>query len=638
MSSDITEFNLNDIILRSINIFTKSKTFLDIAKNKHISERKKLRLLRLLNMFPNFADMLKIYKIVQNIDSKSYIENMVDTIKKQESKEKYTFFQEHEGKEYSFEYFLTELKKIIHSDDTQKGGAETSPAQEEPTKTDTPVPAIPTPAPAIPTPAPAIPTPAPATPAPATPAQEPPTPSTPTPVAASEPEPVSEPVPETLTPGQESGQEATPEQGAEPEAIPEEDRSECCDEKSKLYKELDSMLTQKTKEIDESIESGTFLSNMLESNDESEQQTLLNVIKKEPYNKVYENFSINFTEEIAAFKDQDKPTIAILVNMLGNPKYMQIISELITNIPLAKEKFAGNPILIIINTIKSTFDSVIAGIEAGKKTASTVGGLKDIIALVVSIIADVTGVGAPFAAASTAVGATGLIHVFPILLSAGEMLKPLAKFGFLISIKHDKEAAEYLLNNYPPIMVAANICLLVVSSIKKVVNTDNMCLFINYELDTTTRTTVDNTLDKFLTTIQTGGSINIEELIINESGEQTPSININSLFTNGFTFFTDIVIASMYKMLGLKSTCALLSLYQQLNIQELKKTLDDIKKSASCPDNPINKLSEWVDFIINFLNVPGETIGKLILPFTSLFGVEDTQDTANTESGKCPNK
>ena len=120
MSSDITEFNLNDIILRSINIFTKSKTFLDIAKNKHISERKKLRLLRLLNMFPNFADMLKIYKIVQNIDSKSYIENMVDTIKKQESKEKYTFFQEHEGKEYSFEYFLTELKKIIHSDDTQK--------------------------------------------------------------------------------------------------------------------------------------------------------------------------------------------------------------------------------------------------------------------------------------------------------------------------------------------------------------------------------------------------------------------------------------------------------------------------------------------------------------------------------------
>ena len=637
MSSDITEFNLNDIILRSINIFTKSKTFLDIAKNKHISERKKLRLLRLLNMFPNFADMLKIYKIVQNIDSKSYIENMVDTIKKQESKEKYTFFQEHEGKEYSFEYFLTELKKIIHSDDTQKGGSETSPAP-TPAPTPSPTPATPTPAQEPPTPAQE----APATPAPATPALATPTPAPASePVAASEPasEPgLEEPVPETLTPGQESGQEATPEQGAEPEAIPEEDRSECCDEKSKLYKELDSMLTQKTKEIDESIESGTFLSNMLESNDESEQQTLLNVIKKEPYNKVYENFSINFTEEIAAFKDQDKPTIAILVNMLGNPKYMQIISELITNIPLAKEKFAGNPILIIINTIKSTFDSVIAGIEAGKKTASTVGGLKDIIALVVSIIADVTGVGAPFAAASTAVGATGLIHVFPILLSAGEMLKPLAKFGFLISIKHDKEAAEYLLNNYPPIMVAANICLLVVSSIKKVVNTDNMCLFINYELDTTTRTTVDNTLDKFLTTIQTGGSINIEELIINESGEQTPSININSLFTNGFTFFTDIVIASMYKMLGLKSTCALLSLYQQLNIQELKKTLDDIKKSASCPDNPINKLSEWVDFIINFLNVPGETIGKLILPFTSLFGVEDTQDTANTESGKCPNK
>ena len=97
----------------------------------------------------------------------------------------------------------------------------------------------------------------------------------------------------------------------------------------------------------------------------------------------------------------------------------------------------------------------------------------------------------------------------------------------------------------------------------------------------------------------------------------------------------------MYKMLGLKSTCALLSLIHQLNIKELKKTLDDIKINMSCPDNPINKLSDWVGFIINFLNVPGETIGNLINPFTSLFGIEDTKDTQDatkTESGTCPNK
>ena len=123
MSSDITEFNLKDILFRSINIITKSKSFLDISKNKHMSDRKKLRLLRLLNMFPNFADMLKIYKNVQNIDSKLYIENMIDTIKEQESKGKYTLFEQVAGKEYSFEYFFTELKKLIHSDDTQKGGA-----------------------------------------------------------------------------------------------------------------------------------------------------------------------------------------------------------------------------------------------------------------------------------------------------------------------------------------------------------------------------------------------------------------------------------------------------------------------------------------------------------------------------------
>ena len=33
MSSDITEFNLKDMLFRSINIITKSKSFLDISKN-----------------------------------------------------------------------------------------------------------------------------------------------------------------------------------------------------------------------------------------------------------------------------------------------------------------------------------------------------------------------------------------------------------------------------------------------------------------------------------------------------------------------------------------------------------------------------------------------------------------------------
>ena len=104
MSSDITDFNINDIIFRGINIINKSKTFLDIVKDKNMSERKKLRLLRLLNMFPNFAEMLKVYKNIEYIDTKTYIENVINNIKDTHLKEDYKYLEKYKGEEYTFNY------------------------------------------------------------------------------------------------------------------------------------------------------------------------------------------------------------------------------------------------------------------------------------------------------------------------------------------------------------------------------------------------------------------------------------------------------------------------------------------------------------------------------------------------------
>ena len=105
MPSDIEEFNINDIVFRGMRIINKSKTFLDISLDKTISERKKLRLLRLLNMFPNFAEMLKVYKNIVRIDIKDYVQNVINNL----NTDAYVEFKPvHIDKDLTYESFVKE--------------------------------------------------------------------------------------------------------------------------------------------------------------------------------------------------------------------------------------------------------------------------------------------------------------------------------------------------------------------------------------------------------------------------------------------------------------------------------------------------------------------------------------------------
>jgi len=622
MSSEITVFNLNDILSRTIHIIDKSKSFMNIANNKNISERKKIRLLRLLNMFPSFSEMLNVYKNIEHIDNKAYVKNFINNLKKYEKMDIYKNIESNNGSTYSFESVIAEIKKIITSDETQKGGTDPATKTEPETTTES------------------------ATTEPAT-----------TESATTEPATTAETKPATKPATKEESQEATLTEELEPVEQPIIDDSECCNEQSSLYKELESVI-EKNKTM---FESENFVKMITQTNndDSNSLKNLLDLLQTGPYKKIYEHFSINFDQQIEDFRKGKKPTVAIIANMLGNPQYKTIIRELFNNLKIErlKENFKGQPLLIMVNTIKSTFESIKSGANSAKKTIATAGSLKDILALVISIIADITGVGAPFAASSTAVGAAGLINIVPVLASVGEAVQPFIHFQFLVSMNMDKDAGQYLLENFPPIMVVINMLHLVISSINTVVNTSNICSMLHYDLGDN-RESVKTLLDSFYNDISANKTIKINELYIllgqdmqpvsiedkklkledqmsRKVGIDTNTLpNLDMVYKNIYIVIINLIICNLKDMLGLTSTIALLSILQQLNIKEFKKTLDKLSAGINCPNNPINKFSNGLSFIIKFLNVPTDAIGDLIFPFSSFFGIEDSPET---DSGNCPN-
>lgn len=635
MSSEITVFNLNDILSRTIHIIDKSKSFMNIANNKNISERKKIRLLRLLNMFPSFSEMLNVYKNIEHIDNKAYVKNFINNLKKYEKMDIYKNIESNNGSTYSFESVIAEIKKIITSDETQKGGADPATKTESSTTTE----------PATKT-EPETPTESATTTEPAT-----------TESATTEPTTTAETKSATKPATKEESQEATLTEESELVEQPIIDDSECCNEQSSLYKELESVI-EKNKTM---FESENFVKMITQTNndDSNSLKNLLDLLQTGPYKKIYEHFSINFDQQIEDFRKGKKPTVAIIANMLGNPQYKTIIRELFNNLKIErlKENFKGQPLLIMVNTIKSTFESIKSGANSAKKTIATAGSLKDILALVISIIADITGVGAPFAASSTAVGAAGLINIVPVLASVGEAVQPFIHFQFLVSMNMDKDAGQYLLENFPPIMVVINMLHLVISSINTVVNTSNICSMLHYDLGDN-RESVKTLLDSFYNDISANKTIKINELYIllgqdmqpvsiedkklkledqmsRKVGIDTNTLpNLDMVYKNIYIVIINLIICNLKDMLGLTSTIALLSILQQLNIKEFKKTLDKLSAGINCPNNPINKFSNGLSFIIKFLNVPTDAIGDLIFPFSSFFGIEDSPET---DSGNCPN-
>ena len=578
MPADIDEFNINDIVFRGMRIINKSKTFLDISLDKTISERKKLRLLRLLNMFPNFAEMLKVYKNIINIDIKDYVKNVITNL----NTDSYENFKPvHIDKDLTYESFVKELKQLIETDDIQKGGA----AAAASTASTAPPPAAPAPPPAAPAP---------------------------------------------------------PAEAAAPEAAVREEETQdptcnpsTCGEGSPLYTQLETKINVIGDELND-----LSLQTIFKSDTEST-NNLLELITTEPYKKVYDFYKVDFTQYIEELNKGEKKPLQILLNIAFNPQYLQIIRELLSPVRWenAINNYKGSPLLIILNTVKSTYESIQSSINTSTKGISAAGSIKELIGLVVSIVAICTGAGAPFAASSAGVSALGLPTLIPLLKMSGEFVGPIAYFSFLTSINQDKEAGKYLLENIPPLLTIFNIFSLFVASIYKVVNTDNLCQLINFPIDDQVKQILDTKLEEFYKMAQQSKSINIDELFEDNTGKKSMEVpDITVILNKLKNIIINLFLHNIINLLGMVSTFALLSLLEKFDLKELKELFKNIKTNLSCPDHPINKTLGGVEFIVKFLNVPFETIGDL-LPIPSFIKQIFGDDPATEpEKATCPNK
>ena len=620
MPADIDEFNINDIVFRGMRIINKSKTFLDISLDKTISERKKLRLLRLLNMFPNFAEMLKVYKNIINIDIKDYVKNVITNL----NTDSYENFKPvHIDKDLTYESFVKELKQLIETDDIQKGGAAPPPAAAEAPEPE----ALPEALPAAPTsPTAAVPT---------APAPPPAAPAAPTAAAS------TEPAPPPAAPTSPAAAAAAAAAAPAETAVPEEETQDptcnpsTCGEGSPLYTQLETKINVIGDELND-----LSLQTIFKSDTEST-NNLLELITTEPYKKVYDFYKVDFTQYIEELNKGEKKPLQILLNIAFNPQYLQIIRELLSPVRWenAINNYKGSPLLIILNTVKSTYESIQSSINTSTKGISAAGSIKELIGLVVSIVAICTGAGAPFAASSAGVSALGLPTLIPLLKMSGEFVGPIAYFSFLTSINQDKEAGKYLLENIPPLLTIFNIFSLFVASIYKVVNTDNLCQLINFPIDDQVKQILDTKLEEFYKMAQQSKSINIDELFEDNTGKKSMEVpDITVILNKLKNIIINLFLHNIINLLGMVSTFALLSLLEKFDLKELKELFKNIKTNLSCPDHPINKTLGGVEFIVKFLNVPFETIGDL-LPIPSFIKQIFGDDPATEpEKATCPNK
>ena len=77
MNTQDSSIDLKDVFKRAMDTYNKSHEFYTICK-KNISYRKKIRLLRLLHLFPMIPQTIKNYNTVQDTSYKDYIDDIID--------------------------------------------------------------------------------------------------------------------------------------------------------------------------------------------------------------------------------------------------------------------------------------------------------------------------------------------------------------------------------------------------------------------------------------------------------------------------------------------------------------------------------------------------------------------------------
>ena len=75
MEQKLEDIDLEDILTRAITVYNKSYNFYTLSK-KNMNERKKLKKLRLLGLFPMVGTLIKNYQTVHDLSYNNYLDTI----------------------------------------------------------------------------------------------------------------------------------------------------------------------------------------------------------------------------------------------------------------------------------------------------------------------------------------------------------------------------------------------------------------------------------------------------------------------------------------------------------------------------------------------------------------------------------
>lgn len=198
-------------------------------------------------------------------------------------------------------------------------------------------------------------------------------------------------------------------------------------------------------------------------------------------------------------------------------EYEDIIINIVQNIIRLKKEGVNNPFVHIVEIFKS----LVSGLNELKTTVSdlvvSVKFILNTVGLIGTLAGSVASVGYT-ASAGVATGVHEVLGVVNILRIIIDFFSPLVTFFSLIILRQDELAAEVLISNYPLFLeMPVNIAYSIISVISQGINMKNLCMIL--ELTNTIPTVpstpgLDISLDNIYSELQITSHINLNKYSI----------------------------------------------------------------------------------------------------------------------------
>jgi hypothetical protein len=166
-------------------------------------------------------------------------------------------------------------------------------------------------------------------------------------------------------------------------------------------------------------------------------------------------------------------------------EYEDIIIAIVNNIMRLKREGVNNPFLIIIDTIQTLVASVMELKNTVSDMVSTFTAVLNLVALIIQGIISATGAGAAVTGTGTGTAgahtALGSVNMIRILI---DFAAPYVIFFSLIVLKQDEHAAKVLIDAHPLAFgMPVNIAHSVMDIISKIVNIKQLCMLLELSND-----------------------------------------------------------------------------------------------------------------------------------------------------------